>query len=504
MLRRTLFILFLFASLLLRAQVPEYINFQTVIHYSNGSVIPQQNVSIIVNIIAQSADGDIVYRESHMVESNQFGLINFKIGEGSVLYGHWAELLWSWKDYYLMLELDTSGTGNNYIDMGIAQLLSVPYALFAQSSSQAAIWQTNDLGIHIDGDLGIQTSEPSEALEMGEDAEITLSSSMPGLGDNSLIQIVMSADTANPNINWADSNDIFAASFSAQQYNTDPLTLENRFQLATSGENNNRRYRIDFQFDKNIADISFNQSNLIVEGDFFAGDETEAPTSIMWGHQWVNNLNEFGIGNKDWTTQGVYGNSNAELFSHQTNNFLLLNAFNVENRCQLVLRRGNSEWSCGNDSVFYFKRNDAKRLVITPEGNVKIGSSTPMYKLDVYGDVNIPDGASYLIGGGKNGGKYAEFFEAEQVMQVGQVAGVNPQSGKLRSYEPGDMLVGIVCEPTGFIANAQHAHDKNFVLVALEGLCNYSPNKTITQGQTIKTTDGQLIGIKINNQVLLK
>jgi hypothetical protein len=66
------------------------------------------------------------------------------------------------------------------------------------------------------------------------------------------------------------------------------------------------------------------------------------------------------------------------------------------------------------------------------------------------------------------------------------------------------MLVGIVCEPTGFIANAQHAHDKNFVLVALEGLCNYSPNKTITQGQTIKTTDGQLIGIKINNQVLLK
>ena len=56
------------------------------------------------------------------------------IGQGTANTGVFSELDWSLGSYYLGIELDT---GNGYVAMGTTQLLSVPYALYAENSGNS-------------------------------------------------------------------------------------------------------------------------------------------------------------------------------------------------------------------------------------------------------------------------------------------------------------------------------------------------------------------------------
>lgn len=502
--RRLLLIsLFFCAIISVWAQAPEKINFQTVLHYTEGSVIPNQEVKLIVNILAEEADGDIVYREEHSIESNDYGLINLKIGDGEVLYGQWSDIAWSEEDQFIMLELDSSGTGSSFMDMGVTKMLSVPYALYAETSTVNDIWNENDLGVDFDGDMGIHTDNPSEDIELGEDSEILVSSDMTNLLDNDLIKIGMNADSAQANINWRSADEEFGAALSAREYTTDPLTLRKHFLISTADENSSRNYRMEIKYDEDIADILFNNSNLIVDGQFITGDEDQGPNAIFWSHNWIKDTHVLGLGDKDWKTDGVYGDAAAEIYSMASSNFVLLHSANELKRAQLKLRRGNSEWIAGVEDIFYFKRNDSKKMKIMPDGKVKIGSNDPNYKLDVYGDINIPLGYSYMIGGGKSN-KYAEYFESEEQIEIGELVGINPETGLARIYQNNDVLVGIACESEGFVGNAKYAKSDNYTLVGLEGMMDFKSNKVQRSGVKAFTHDGQFIGAIMNNQIYIK
>ncbi|NOR87199.1 MAG: hypothetical protein GQ527_06285, partial [Bacteroidales bacterium] len=175
-------------------------------------------------------------------------------------------------------------------------------------------------------------------------------------------------------------------------------------------------------------------------------------------------------------------------------------------RSLLKFRRGSAEWICGNDDIFYFKRNDSKIIKIMNDGKVKLGSNDPNYKLDVYGDINIPIGYSYLVDGGKGGGKYAEYFEAEEALTIGELVGINLETGLAKKYESGDLFIGIVCNASGFIANAnlETIENSHYVLVGLDGLMEYDNHQVSKSGQQLFTVDGVLIGSVIGDQVLMK
>lgn len=496
---------FLCSVLLGWTQAPEKINFQTVLHETEGTIMANQPVKMIINIISESANGDIVYREEHTVQSNAFGLINLQIGTGTVLYGSWQNILWNGQDQYLMIELDTSGTGNSYVDMGIAQMLSVPYALYANESETSNIWQENELGIHYNnGNIAIGTDVADEDLVLAQDLKIEVSSDQTNLSANDLVKIVMDADTAEPTINWRDENDLYRASISVEDFTTDPLTSSKRLKLYTIDNNGSRRSHMEVTYDENIADVVVQDARLIAENGFTSGSISTPGQNIFRSHNWVNDGNKLGIGDKNWETDGVYGNAAAEMYSNGQDNFLLLNSADELDRVQAVFRRGNAEWILGHDEVFYFKRNDSKKIKFMPNGNIKIGSNDPVYKLDVYGDVNIPVGYSYLIGGGKSSGKYAEYIESEEDIEIGSPVGMNIQTGLVRTYQAGDVFVGIACEATGFIANAQKSKDNNYVLVGIEGLVEVSNEKTNINNQQVFTSDGKRIGALLGNKVFLQ
>lgn len=113
------------------AQAPQQIKYQGVARDAAGSLISNGTITVQFDIHTASPTGTIVYTEVHTgVTTNQFGL--FSINMGSVtpfpagLFGAGMEFLEVSVDF---------GTG--LTSMGTSQLLSVPYAIYADSARAA-------------------------------------------------------------------------------------------------------------------------------------------------------------------------------------------------------------------------------------------------------------------------------------------------------------------------------------------------------------------------------
>ena len=121
------------------AQAPQSFNYQAVAHTSSGAIISSQAVSFRISILQGSATGSSVYSEIHAVTTNQSGLVNFAIGGGTLVSGNFATINWSQGPYFVKVELDATG-GSTYVTMSTTQLLSVPYAQYAERSGNLNVF----------------------------------------------------------------------------------------------------------------------------------------------------------------------------------------------------------------------------------------------------------------------------------------------------------------------------------------------------------------------------
>ena len=119
--------LLLVSTILSFAQVPQGFNMQMVIRDAGGAPIPSEHVLLRYTLLQDSTTGTPVYQETQQKTSNQFGLINTVLGEGTVVLGDFDSIPWYNCNFYLKQELDVQN-GNGYMDMGTTQLISVPYA----------------------------------------------------------------------------------------------------------------------------------------------------------------------------------------------------------------------------------------------------------------------------------------------------------------------------------------------------------------------------------------
>ncbi len=115
------------------AQAPEKMNYQGVARDLSGNVLANDAISLRLTIRAVSGSGSIVYRETHSVTTNAFGLFAIQIGTGANVVGTFSSITWGINPYYLETEIDPAG-GTSYVSLGAQQLVSVPYALNAKSS----------------------------------------------------------------------------------------------------------------------------------------------------------------------------------------------------------------------------------------------------------------------------------------------------------------------------------------------------------------------------------
>lgn len=116
------------------AQAPQKMAYQAVVRDNDNTLITSTPVGMRISILQGSASGSVVYAETQILTTNINGLVSLQIGNGTVVSGSFTAINWADGPYFVKTETDLTG-GANYSVTGTTELLSVPYALYAESSS---------------------------------------------------------------------------------------------------------------------------------------------------------------------------------------------------------------------------------------------------------------------------------------------------------------------------------------------------------------------------------
>ena len=115
------------------AQSPQKMSYQCVVRNAGNSLVASLPVGIRISILQGSSTGVSVYTETHLVNTNANGLATIEIGGGTAVSGSFGLISWANGPYFVKSETDPTG-GTSYSISAVAQLLSVPYALYAETS----------------------------------------------------------------------------------------------------------------------------------------------------------------------------------------------------------------------------------------------------------------------------------------------------------------------------------------------------------------------------------
>jgi len=127
------------------AQTPQAITYQAVARDASGMPLGNTVVSFRLSLLQGSSSGTAVFSETHALTTNSLGLANLSLGLGTPVSGSMAAVDWGAGPYFLQVELDPNG-GSGYTLMGTSQMLSVPYALYAETSGSGAVGPTGPQG----------------------------------------------------------------------------------------------------------------------------------------------------------------------------------------------------------------------------------------------------------------------------------------------------------------------------------------------------------------------
>tara|TARA_Y100000782_G_scaffold115500_1_gene159214 strand:+ start:3040 stop:4182 length:1143 start_codon:yes stop_codon:yes gene_type:complete len=131
------FVMLLFASNAF-GQAPEKFTYQAVVRDANNALLNTQQIGVQVSILQGSATGTPVYVETHAPTTNVNGLVSLEVGEGAVVSGTFNTIDWADGPYFIKTETDPNG-GSNYSISGTSQLVTVPYAFYANTANVANV-----------------------------------------------------------------------------------------------------------------------------------------------------------------------------------------------------------------------------------------------------------------------------------------------------------------------------------------------------------------------------
>lgn len=110
-------------------------NYQAVIRDGDGEPIANQAVLLKIGLEDQS--GTIIYySEQHSLTTTQQGIVNVVVGGGELIEGSITDVPWSSNSVYMRIDVDPTGSGSSFAEVGVTKIMSVPYAMFAETGNQ--------------------------------------------------------------------------------------------------------------------------------------------------------------------------------------------------------------------------------------------------------------------------------------------------------------------------------------------------------------------------------
>jgi hypothetical protein len=164
--KKLLTLIALAITLITIAQAPQGFNYQATVRNSSGALIINQNVNFKFNIMLNSQTSLPVFSETHLAPTDDLGQVNLIVGQGTATTGTFAGINWGSGTYYLGIELNT---GSGYVAMGTTQLLSVPYALYANSAGNSQ--SQGKTSLYLTGNITNAQAEAKIASELGPNTE---------------------------------------------------------------------------------------------------------------------------------------------------------------------------------------------------------------------------------------------------------------------------------------------------------------------------------------------
>jgi len=146
--KKIFLILLVLLSIKIYSQNEDKLSYQAIIRDNSNKLIKNSTIGIKISILQGSINGNIVYFETQSVLTNENGLLSIEIGSGA----GFNTIDWSNKPYFVKTEIDVTG-GTNYILTATSQLLTVPFALFANKVALTKNGKAMELYIRDDGNI---------------------------------------------------------------------------------------------------------------------------------------------------------------------------------------------------------------------------------------------------------------------------------------------------------------------------------------------------------------
>ena len=208
----------LIASITTFAQAPQGFNYQATVRNAAGDLIINQNVTFKFNIMLNTSTSLPVFSETHYVPTDDLGQVNLTVGEGTATTGTFADINWGNGSYYLGIELKT---GSNFVAMGTTQLLSVPYALYANSAGNSP--SQGKTSIYLTGNITNAQAAAKIAAEFGPNTEniyIKNTNQLTSVDLSALVTVSTIEISNNSNLTSVNLNNL--------------ITIDNEFNLYSS------------------------------------------------------------------------------------------------------------------------------------------------------------------------------------------------------------------------------------------------------------------------------
>lgn len=426
------------------AQSPEKMSYQAVIRNSSNVLVTNTQVGMQISILQGSPTGTLVYAETQTPTTNANGLVSIEIGIGA----GFSSIDWANGPFFIKTETDPAG-GTDYTITGTSQLLSVPYALHAKTAESVSgtITETDPIfGTSVAGSINsTDISNWNNKLDTEVDGSVTneiqvlsISHDTVFLSNGGFVKLPAGFDGQYNSLTGTPTN---VSTFTNDAgYLTTEVdgSVTNEIQVLSIAHDtvflsNGGFVKLPAGFDGQYSSLTGTPTNVSAFTNdagylttFTEIDPKIGPNSTGYSPKWngsslvtgavfQNAAGHVGIGTNNPVAildiNGIDGvvrfkNSYDDIGGVLINTFdaVQMGMFNPTGSVVDQLPAGSGRSFFGFDATGkvgsltnYFLANTYRNLLDDGNGNAGIGTTTPAFKLDVNGDINIS--GAYRVNG---------------------------------------------------------------------------------------------------------